>query len=230
MLPSVLQIASHITNPITASVFVAAFLGVALYVVVKSKNKQIAWQIAVGLVVVGITPLFAQTILAWRGIYHVTVLVLDSDNQPVVGAEVTTSRGEIKKTGNGWEIDIPPQIRPADGKLTIYAKLPNAFLAGSSTVTLERDYYPSLEIKLSKLVPVTIHGQVLDENQKAIAGADVTLPECSKSTTTDLHGMFVLESCVADGQLVRIHAEKGKSAETITVPARDSVELVLRRD
>jgi hypothetical protein len=218
-------------NPITASAFAGVFLGVALYLVVRSKNKPIVWLLAAGLIVVGVAPLVASTFLASRGIYHVRVIVLGVDNQPVNDAEINTSAGgEKKRTANGWEIDIPPQSKPVDGKVTVYAKAPNAFLAGEATFTLERDYFPTVEIRLAKSPSVTIHGDVLDDNQKAVADADVTLPDCSQSTKTDVHGLFALDSCVAKGQMVKIRAEKGKLSAPITVPAGDTVEIVVRKD
>jgi hypothetical protein len=231
MLEKALEIASHITNPITAAAFTVAFLGIALYLVVKSQNKPIGWLLAAGLIVVGIAPLVAYTILASRGIYHVRAIVLGPDGQPFSEAEVNASVGaEKKKADNGWEFDIPPQAKPADGKITIYAKAPNSFLVGSSSLTLEKDYFPSVEIHLTKIASVTIHGQVLDDKQRAVAGAGVILPGCSKSTNTDEHGLFSIDSCVAQGQMVTIRAEKDGQSASITVPAGDTAEVVLRRD
>ena len=231
MLEKILEIASRITNPITASAFALAFLGVALYTVLKSKNKRIAWLLAAGLIVVGIAPLVASTYLGSRGIYHLRVVVLGPDNQPVSEAEIKTSAGgETKRTESGWEIDIAPQAKPADGKVTVYAKVPNAFLSGETTLTLEKDYYQTISIHLRKPPSVTIHGEVLDENKRAVADADVMLPGCSQSTKTDVHGLFALDSCVAHGQMVKIRAEKGTLSASITVPADNTVEIVLRKD
>jgi hypothetical protein len=230
-LERVFEVASRITDPISASAFAVAFLGIALFAIVKSKNKPITWLIVSGLIVVGITPLITSTLITSRGVYRIRVIVLGSDNQPLHDAEISASvGGEKKRTDNGWEIDIPPQAKPADGKITIYAKAPNAFLAGAATLTLERDYYPSVEVRLTKPAPVTVQGEVLDREQKAVAGADVSLPDCSQSTKTDAHGLFTLESCVSQGQMVKIRVEKGRLTASVTVPAGDTAEIVLRKD
>lgn len=230
MLEKVLEIASRITNPIAASVFAAAFLGIALYLIIKSKNRPIAWMVAAGLLIIGLAPLAASTFLASRGIYHVRVVVLGTDNQPISDAELNASVGaEKKKTESGWEFDIPPQTTPADGKVTFFAKAPNAFLTGSTTITLEKDYFPSTEIHLGKAPSVTVRGEVLDETQKAIADADVILPDCAQFTRTDAHGLFSLDSCVAKGQMLRIRAEKADLTASVTVPAGDTVEIVIRK-
>jgi hypothetical protein len=63
-----------------------------------------------------------------------------------------------------------------------------------------------------------------------MADADVMLPGCSKFTKTDAHGLFSIDSCVAQGQMVTIRAEKGGHSASITVPAGDSAEVVLRND
>ena len=231
VLEKALEIASRITNMTTASVWAVTFLGIALCLVIKLKNKSIAWLLAAGMIVLGIAPLAARTFLASRGIYHLRAVVLGLDNQPVDESELRASvGGEKKKTGDGWEIDIPPQVKPSDGKVTVYAEVPNAFLTGETTLMLEEDYYPTVKIQLAKAPSVTIHGEVLDKNQKSVAGADVSLPDCTQFTKTDEHGMFALNSCVAKGQMVRIHAEKGKLSSTITEPAGDTAEIVLRRD
>jgi len=231
MLERALQLASHITNPITASAFAVAILGSVLYLVVKAKSKPVVWLLATGLIVVGLAPLASYTFLASRGIYRISVIVLGPDNQPVTNADLSTSVGvATMKTASGWEIEIPPQTKPAGGKVIIYARSTNAFLTGWSALTLEKEYYPSVEIHLTKPRTVTIRGQVLDENQRAVSDADVSLPDCSQSTTTDSNGLFALDSCAFQGQMVKIRAEKGKLSDSITVPAGDTVEVVLRKD
>jgi hypothetical protein len=229
MSETMLEIASRITNPITASVFAAALLGGALYVAAKSKNKPVAWLLAAGLIVLGIAPVTATTLLAMRGVYHIRLVVIGPDNQPLKkNVEINfPSGGEKKETESGWEIDIPPQSKPGDGKVTIYANYPESFLVGSSTISLDRNYFPSMVIKLEPPPSVTIRGEVIDGRQKGIADADVILPKCSQATKTDTNGLFSFKSCVAQGQIVTIRAEKGKLSSSVTVPANDSVQIVL---
>jgi hypothetical protein len=182
--------------------------------------------------VVGIAPLAAWTYLATRGIYRVAVSVLNVGGQPVKNdLEVSSSvGGEKKMTEYGWEIDIPVQAKPIDGKVTIRAEVPSAFLAGASNVTLDKDYYPYAVIHLAKEPSVTIRGDVVDEHQRAVSGANVALPECSQSTQTDAQGLFALNSCVAEGQMVKIRAEKGRLSVSVTVIAGQTAELMLRNE
>lgn len=229
----VLEIAGRITNPITASAFAVAFLGLALYRVVKLKNRPIGWLLTAGVIVVGFAPGIAATYLAARGVYRIRIVVLGSDNQPINEQSVAVSAssgGEMKRTEGGWEIDIPPQARPADGRVTIYAKYTSAFLQGSSELTLKSDYFPTAEIHMGPAPSVAIRGEVMDERQRAVANADVILPTCSQATEADAHGLFHFDSCVAAGQMVTIRAQRGDLSGSATVPAGDGVQIVLSKD
>jgi len=226
----ILEIASRISNPVTVAAFAIAFLGLALWTVVKAKNKPIAWLLAGGLIFVGIIPVIASTVLAFRGVYQIRVTVLDTNNQPVSEAEVKATTGEMSKTGSGWQFLIYPQTKPSDGQITVYATVPNSFLAGSTTMRLGKDYYPSMQVHLDKLPPVIIHGEVLDDHQRVVAGADVSLPACSQSTTTDHNGQFTFTSCVAQGQMVSMRAQKGKMTGSKMVIAGETAQIVLRDD
>ena len=233
MLEKILQIASHITHPVTAAAFATAFIGWALWVVVKDKDNPIKWLLASGLILIGVigfVPVVASTVLAYRGVYRIRVTVLSPDHQPAADADVKATAGEKNKTNSGWEFVIYPQTKPADSKVTIYASVSDSYLAGESTVALDKDYYPSTEIHLQKLPSVTIHGEVIDENQKGIAGASVLLPECSQSTKTDQNGLFSLPSCIAQGQRTSLRAEKGNLAASIQVIAGQTAQIVLRKN
>jgi hypothetical protein len=212
MLEKALQIASHITTLITLAAFVAAFLGVVLCF--RAKNKYIARLLASGLIAIAIIAILGQIVLAYRDVYRITVTVVNPDGQPANDAEIKASTGEKRKTDSGWELVVSPQTKPSDGKVTIYASLPNSFLAGESTVDLGKDYYPSAEIQLKKRPSVTIRGEVIDAHQKGVAGANVVLPECSQAIETDRNGLFSLPSCVAQDQRTSIRAEKGNLAKT----------------
>ena len=87
--------------------------------------------------------------------------MLGLDKQPVDDARVTSSNGgEPKKIEGGWEFDIPPQSRPADGKLTLFASEKNAFLVGNSTLVLDEDYFPAVEIQLEHDTSAIVRGVV----------------------------------------------------------------------
>ncbi len=228
MLEKALEFASRITDPITLTAFMAVFLGTSLVMVVKMKNRPVKWLLVPVLSLTGLAPLAARTYLASRGIFRIAVVVLNDDNLPMKNdVEVSSAAGEKKITDAGWEFDIPVQARPTDGRVTIYAKAPSAFLAGQTTVILNNDYYPFAQIRLAKVHSVTIRGEVIDEKQRTVADAEVMLPDCSQSTRTDSNGLFALNSCVAEGQMVRIRSQKSDRSASMTVIAGQTVELLL---
>jgi hypothetical protein len=76
-------------------------------------------------------------------VYHVQVVLVRPDRSLVEIAQVKSSNGgELKMVAGGWELDVPQQTQPADGKLTLSAFVKEEFLRGSSTLVLVDDYYP----------------------------------------------------------------------------------------
>jgi hypothetical protein len=231
MWEKVLELASRITGPYQLAGFVFATLSFAFRPAIKSKRPRFALLLlAIVATIICVLALGATVYLKSIGIYHIRATVVNPDNQPVGDAEVTATAGERKKTDSGWEFEVSPQTKPSDGKVTVYASLPDSFLAGQSTVVLDKVYYPSTEIHLQKLPFVTIRGEVIDENQKGIAAANVVLPECSQSTKTDQNGLFSLPSCVAQGQRTSLRAEKGNLTASIQVIAGQTAQIVLRKN
>src|SRR5882672_716467 len=138
------ELASHITHPVTVALFAAYSFSSAI----KKRQSRVAWLLGAAVLLLGLAPLVSSAYLQSRGMYRVRVLVLGTDKQPVDAAHVTSSNGgEPKKVEGGWEFDIPPQSRPTDGKLTLLASAPNAFLTGQSTLVLDKDYFPYVEVQ-----------------------------------------------------------------------------------
>jgi hypothetical protein len=163
-------------------------------------------------------------------LYIVRVFVLGLDKQPVDDVHVISSTGgEAKKIQGGWEFDIPPQSRPADGKLKLFAPERNAFLAGNSTLVLDKDYFSAVEIQLKQDTAATIRGVVLDQHGKSVAGARVSIPGYADIAVTGDMGNFVLPAHAADGQIVKVRAQKDQLLGTLSVPAGTTVELVVKR-
>ena len=225
-----LEIASHITHPIAVTavgLVLAAFLA---WVAIRKGHSRITWLLAIIVLILGLAPLLLTAINQWRGLYIVRVFVLGLDKQPVDDASVTSSNGgEAKKIQGGWEFDIPPQSRPADGKLKLFASEKNAFLAGNSTLVLDKDYFPAVEIQLEHDTSATVRGDVLDDHGRSVAGARVSIPGYPDVAVTDGMGNFVLPAHAADGQIVQVRAQKDQLVGTLSVPAGKTVELVLKR-
>lgn len=223
-----LKLASHITHPVTVAAFALVFAAFALRAALKAKRPLLAVILAIAIVVLGLAPLAASTFLQSRGVYRVRVVVLGLDKQPVPDAEVT-SIGEIKKAHGSWELEVPPQTRPADGKLSLFASVKDAFLAGSSTLVLAGDYYPTATIQLAPLPEVIFRGIVKDELGRSVAGAHVSISGYQDIATTNEMGNFELPAHAADGEMVSVHAEKGNLVANLSVPAGAPAELVLRK-
>jgi hypothetical protein len=225
-----LKIASHITHPVTVAAFAAVLAATALRLSLRAKKTRIAWVLASGLIALGLAPLAASTFLQSQDLYRVRVAVLGPDKSPVEDAKViSSSGGEPKRIEGGWEFDIPPQSRPADGKLKLFASEKNAFLAGSSTLVLDKDYFPTVEIHLDRDTSATVRGDVIDEHRRSVAGARVSTPGYPDVATTDEMGNFVLPAHAADGQIVRLRAQKDQLNADVSVPAGNTpVELMLK--
>jgi hypothetical protein len=225
-----LEIASRITHPGTITVFAAVLAAYLFSIATKKRQSPIMWFLVAVVLILGLAPLLSSTYLQSRGLYLVRVFVLGTDKQPVDDARVTSSNGgEPKKIQGGWEFDIPPQSRPADGKLKLFASEKDAFLAGNSTLVLDKDYFPAVEIQLERDTSAVLRGDVIDEHRNSVAGAHVSMPGYPDVAVTDEMGNFVLPAHAADGQIVQVRAQKGQLIGTMSVPAGTSVELLVKR-
>ena len=213
-----LEIASHITHPVTVAAFALVFAAFSFALSIKAKKPRIAWLLAIAIMILGLAPLLASTFLESQGIYRVHIVVVGPDEQPLNDAEITTSiGGEIKKASGGWELDIPPQVRPADRKVTIYA-VKDGFVPGSSTLFLVDDFYPPARVPLKALPEVMIRGIVTDPSGRSVAGARVSIPGYD-TVISDEAGNFALHAHAPYGKMVTVHAEKGKLLANLPEPA-----------
>ncbi len=230
MYQEALRVASHVTHPVTVAAFALVFAAFAFRLAIQAKKPRIAWILAAGIIVLGLAPLAASTFLQSRGVYRIRVIVLGPDHSPMEGASViSSSGGEPKKVQDGFEFDIPPQTRPADGKIVFFASENSAFLNGNSTVVLAEDYYPSTTIQLTSDTSAMIRGVVVDEHHKSVVGATVSVPGYQDVAVTDKMGNFALPAHVADGQIVQVRAQKGQMEGSLSIPAgRLPVELVIK--
>jgi len=225
-----LVLASRITHPYSVAAFALAFATMALLLVLRAKKPRIAWLLAAVVLVLGISPLVASTFLASRGIYRISVVVLGADGQPVNQADLISSAGgELKKASGNWELDLPPQAKPSNGRITFYTSVKDAYLAGESSLDLKEDYFPTVTIQLHPLPSVDIRGTVVDGGGKSVSGAHVSISGYSEVATTDEMGNFSLPSHHADGQLVSVRAQKGDLVAGVSVIAGKDAQIVLRK-
>ena len=227
-LEKIFEIASRVTDP-NAVAMCTAVLAVILFLSTRRKAPRISWLLALVIFFLGISPLVSSTYLTQRGIYHIRVVVQAPNGQPAEQAEVTSSAGGEPKQGVGsWEIDLPPQEKPASGQITLYASVKDAYLGGQSTLALRSDYFPEVTIHLAPLPQVDIRGVVLDESGRSVRGAFVSVVGYSDVVTTDTMGNFSIPSHHSEGQPVEVRAEKGKLASMVSAIAGQETQITLR--
>jgi hypothetical protein len=230
----ILKIASEIHDPVTVAVFAAVLLVAITYFLLHAKKPQTKALLGILIVAIfflGVGPLVATTFLKVRGLYHVRVTVLGPDQIPVTDADVTSSVGEQPKTfEGGWEFDIPPQTRPADGKIVFRAIVRSAFLTGKSTIVLDNDYYPTTAIQLTADSSASVRGIVVDERNRPVEGATVSVTGYPDSVTTGKNGNFELPAHAADGQIVQVRAQKGQLFGDASGPAgRGIITIIVKQ-
>lgn len=227
-----LEIASRMTLPIPVVSFALVFAAFVFWLALRSKTRgtsKMFLAVSLVIVVLGLAPLAASTYLHARGIYRVSIEVLGPDKQPVPNAEVRSlPAAQIKKTDGTWELDIPPQIRPADGSVALSASVESEFLAGSTTIVLRQDYYPKAIIQLAPLPSVVVRGIVLDQRGRPISGVRVAIEGYPEITNTNEMGNFEIASHHANRQMVTVIAQKDGLFAKKSGPTGDSFELVLR--
>lgn len=184
-----------------------------LYLSLKQRGKvsPILWGIVAGIVLLALVPTWGRIQLQREqrnAIYDLRVTVLDTQKTPVDDARVWASTDAIpKKVDGGWEFSIPSGSKPADGRLTVYAK--NSFSTGRTEVQLKDDFHPTATIQLMADETAQVRGMVQDSAGRAIAGALVSVVGYGgEAFPTKDDGSFVLPAHAAEGQQVQLHAEK----------------------
>jgi phosphoribosylformylglycinamidine (FGAM) synthase PurS component len=177
--------------------------------------------IAAALIVILVTYLYFNR---GDGVYRVRATVLDPQGFTVEEAKVRSSvGGELKKVEGGWQIDIPAENKPPDGKLTLIAEQETAFLKGQADLTLDKNFNPAVMIKLARDTSANVLGQVTDARGRAVAGALVFVVGYeSEAIRTKEDGNFKLPAHAAVNQLVEVVAEKDGRVGRLHHPAGDT--------
>jgi hypothetical protein len=196
------------------------------------RYRSLAISIPVCLVILMVGWCFTPwaSIRARPDVYRLRVTVIDPVGTPVDGAKVWSSiGGEQKTVPGGWEIDIPSGIKPADGRLTVYASKESAFLKGQEDLRLADDYNPAVKIKLQKDKSAGVRGVVRDASNRAVAGARVNVVGYEReAVTTSADGGFALPAHWAPGEQVDLHVE-GKGIKPVDQghPAGDEPATII---
>lgn len=167
------------------------------------------------------------------GIYRVRATVISPQGVPVENAHVwSLAGGEPKRVAGGWEFNIPAASKPQDGKITLVAEQKDAYLKGETELKLDKDFNPTVIIKLAYDPSAKVRGQVTDTKGRAVAGARVfVFSYGTEAVITKEDGNFELPAHKAVGQETQVVAEKvGVGNARLWHPAGDTpVQLVLQR-
>ena len=244
----IFTIATKISTPLV----LAGFLAAAFFLIVKlliEKNvfPKLTHRLSSAIIKLIINRFFVLSLFAMilgfsgfvinqfhYGVYHVRVTVLDPRGLPLEDASVWSSiGGEPKKVAGGWQFDIPADSKPKNGKLTLFASQPGAFLAGKSDLQLGKDENPAITIQLTQDTSATVRGIVIEAaSGQAISGALVSvIGYGTEALRTGEDGSFVLPAHAAEGQQVQLRVEKqGYNPVTLWHPAgKIAVEILLER-
>jgi hypothetical protein len=203
-------------------------LAVVLFVLLREKARVFAWTAAATVIFVGLVPLITTTYVKSQKIYRVRLQVIRPDQSFADIAQVRTSNaGELKMVEGGWQLDISPQMRPADGNVTFFADVKDEFLAGKSTLVLAEDFYPTATVQLTALTSAMLRGVVVDEDLRAVAGATVSVEGYPDKVVTDRFGKFALAAHAGNGQKIEVSAKKGRSMGRLSTPAGKTVEIIM---
>ena len=139
----------------------------------RGKVPAIAWAIVIIVALLGLVPVAGSMyvqVLRDQSVYQVSVNVVDSVNVPVPDVSVSDSLGDAASVKQqAWQFEIPKQRLPANGRVTIYASKPSAFMSGAADITLGEDLRPSVTIVMKPLPQVRVRG-VVQEHERSLAG------------------------------------------------------------
>jgi hypothetical protein len=204
------------------------------------KATRVRWSWGIGLSILGVI----LTLGAWLllrslephprprpALYAIRVQVLDPQGQPVGESTVHASAGsEPQRAPDGsWEIEVPEVKVPADGRIALWAESKD-WQGNRVDLRLGNERNPQVEIRLKE--PVTwIRGRVVDESDRAVAGARVSRQDGAPGeATTDAEGRFELELSVPQDKRVRLRAaHTGFEGDDFCYAGHDGCSIVLEK-
>jgi hypothetical protein len=214
----ILESAASIKTPISVAAVALVALVIVLKTAGRSPNRQLSKLLNLGLVlivVVGLVPFVASWSLDYqsgqrKGIYRISVTVLDSDGVPSQNAHVRSSLDAVPKAlaDGGWELDIPAGARTVQAKVVIYARDEDTGATGEQSILLGSDENLSMTIQLTR-PDALVRGAVTDSKGASLPDVKImVVGYSSEAALSDANGGFVLPSHAAAGKRVKLHFEK----------------------
>jgi len=180
----------------------------------------------------------AVTVAGWTvmrpeapGTYQLRVTVLSPQRAPVDDARVTTNvGGEASRVNGGWQFEIPVAKLPRSREVKVFAEHPASFTRGTATVTFDEQHSLATEVVLAKEANAQVRGIVVDKAGRAVSDVHVSIVGAGdEGVVTHADGGFVLNAHVAEGEMARVHAEKGRLAVNQDQPAGGIPMTILLR-
>jgi len=195
----------------------AAFAIAAVIIIVTRKGGRLpaaALVALVAIVLLGLTPIVGNLYLRLHtdggSVYRIRATVLGPGRMPVPVDDAkpwSSLGGEPKQVAGGWQFDIPTASRPRDGQVTIYAQRDSC--RGNTSLHLKDDFNPACTIKLICDTGAEVRGIVEDDSGTAVEGVQVSVVGYGQeAVTTTSAGSFTLPAHAAQGESVRLHAQK----------------------
>jgi hypothetical protein len=146
-----------------------------------------------------------------RAVYRIQVVATDERGERIDDVVIrSTPPAQTSTASDGVvQLSIPVISLPHDGKLTIWATKPSAFLTGESEIVLASDFSPAVSVTMHHDTTAEIGGIVQDERGKAVYDATVSVVGVQgEPVQTKPDGSFRLPTHAAKGQQVMLHVEK----------------------
>ncbi|MGD2071844.1 MAG: carboxypeptidase-like regulatory domain-containing protein, partial [Gemmatimonadota bacterium] len=123
-------------------------------------------------------------------------------------SDIRASAGnEPQRVAGGWEVEIPREKVPEDGRVTFWAVDPVSSARGSEEIELGADPTPGVRIRL-EAPEVTVRGTVFGRDGRVLAGARVSVSgRGDEAVVTGSGGSFELPAHRSPGEQVRLHVE-----------------------
>jgi hypothetical protein len=210
---SVLRTAAGVSTTIGLVAFAIAVVLILILWQRRGKTPPILWGALIIVGLLALTPLLAETLLAWAGqhsLYRLRVTVLGSDGLPTRPDSIWSNLGgEPQGVAGGWLFVIPRAAMPQSGKIVVYASSAAICEKGLAAETLAGDPNPQVTLQLVRDTSELILGIVRDDQNRTVAGAQVFVEGRGdrEVVTTNSVGAFRLPAYATRCEQVRVSAQ-----------------------
>lgn len=143
-------------------------------------------------------------------LHRLRIAVVEADGEPVAPSAATVAisiGGEVKQTSSGWEVDVAEASLPADRRLVVRGEHDGRRGSAEVEVPPKASVIP-VTVQLDPPLEAVAHGLVVDAENRAVAGARVSLVgRQGSAAVTGPDGAFTLPAGAPAGEEVRLRIE-----------------------